>query len=226
MFLRKWIVKEPLTTKPRKGCLIILPGRGVPGSLMLHFCREMELRRTLLVSLEPYRLAWYPMPNGANDQKRACMGLPYAVNAVEEGIKRVQAAFGVENRDMALVGFSAGSVVALQVAMRSEQEFAACVSLAGAILEPGKVEPAKNQTPLVLQHNADDECFKWYERYLPMRHALESNGYKVHRLERPFGNHTLYVNDAINVARLIGPRLGYPQKWVEKYLEPKAQKMG
>ena len=224
MILRKWIVKPPLTKHPRRGAVIVLPGRGIPGSVMLRFCRQMELRRTMLACMEPYRLAWYPMPNGAGDQHLACLGLDFAVDMAAKEIKKFLEWQELKMEETILLGFSAGSVVALQLAIRSDQAWGGCVSLGGAILEPEKVAAAKNNTPIILQHNADDECFKWYERYLPMRDALEANGYNVTRLERPFGHHTFYVNDAVNVATLVALTLGYSKSFVKRYLLPKIEK--
>jgi len=221
MLIRKWIVKPPLTTKDRRGAIIALPGRGVPGTIMLRFCKDMELRRTMFAAVEPYKLAWYPQPFGPNDQYAAVAGMENSLEVLQDAIERFMQWQDLKPEETVLLGFSAGSVMALQLAMRSEEKWAACVSLAGAILEPEKVEPAKNETPIILQHNADDDCFKWHERYLPMREALEDNGYAVTRLERPFGRHTLYINDAVNVSKLLAPILGYPKGFAEKYLFPK-----
>lgn len=219
--IRRWIVKPPLTLNSRRGAVIVLPGRGVPGPLLFRFCREMELRRTLFAAIEPFRLAWYPQPNGPDDQKLACKGLGVAVEVVESELAKFMAWQGLAKKETILLGFSAGSVLALQLIMRSEEAWGGCVSLAGAILEPKKVPEAKNQTPVILQHNMDDQCFKWDERYLPMKSALEAKGYNLTCLERPFGNHTLYINDAVNVSKVISKTLGYPKGFYKNRLLPK-----
>lgn len=227
MFIRKITIKNPVTIHPERGCVVCLPGRGVPGFIMLRFARQMEMRRTVFATLDPLRLAWYPQPKGAHDQAATVNALPRATEAVREGIEKIKKATGFANSQIVLMGFSAGAVMALQVAMQEEAEpFAACVSLAGAIFEPWKVDKAKNQTPILLQHNRDDECFDWYERYLPMREALQDGGYNVIPLERDFGPHTLYVNDAVNVGEIIAPLLGYSKGFAKKYLHPKVKKKG
>lgn len=224
MKVRKIAIKNPLSDKPSKGCVICLPGLGVPAYIMLKFARHMELRRTTLATLEPYKLIWYPRPNGVRDQARTVMGLPYAVAAAREAVEKVKKATGFENDQIVLLGFSAGAVVGLQLAMQEEKPFAACVTMAGAIFEPHKVGKAKNQTPIILQHNRFDDCFDWHERYLPMRDALYANGYNLVLLERGYGNHTMYVDDAVNVSRRIAPILGYPKRFAEKYLDHKIKK--
>jgi predicted esterase len=123
-----------------------------------------------------------------------------------------------KHTDLTIV--SAGAVVALQVAMKAKEPFAACVSLAGAIFEPDKVKKPINNTPIILQHNKGDFCFDWYERYLPMKDALKKNGYDVTVLERPNGSHTLYIDDAVSVSKLIATSLGYP-KWYAENIKVK-----
>lgn len=221
MRVRKVIIKNTLSKKPPKGCVICFPGLGIPGFMMLKFARHMQLRRTTMAAIEPYKLIWYPRPNGPKDQSRTIMGLPYAVRAAYESVEKVKKFTGFDNEQIVLLGFSAGSVIALQLAMQTEKPFAACVSLAGAIFEPNKVIKAKTNTPIILQHNKHDDCFDWFERYLPMRQALLTNGYNLKLLERPYGQHTMYVDDAINVSRQIAPLLGYPKNFADKYLNKK-----
>lgn len=224
MFVRKIAIKNPLSEKPRKGAVICLPGLGVPAFLMLKFARQMELRRTTLVTLEPYKLQWYPRPKGAHDQAQTIKGLPFAVASAQTAVEQVKKALDLTNDQIVVMGFSAGAVVALQLGMQADEPFAATVALAGAVFEPDKVKPAKNDMPIILQHNKDDDCFDWWERYLPMRNALQQKGYNLNLMERPFGPHTLYVNDAVNVSRVIAPLLGYPKGFAKKYLDPKCQK--
>src|ERR1022692_3148753 len=159
MFLSKVLIKRPVTNKPVKGCIITIPGRGVPSSVLMKFCKYTCLRHSIVASLVPYKYAWYPLPNGINDQDASIAGLPHGVEAAAIGVEMVKNACGLTNSQIVLLGFSAGSVIALQLAMQTEEPFAGCVALAGAILETDKVSPAKNQTPFILQHNKDDACF-------------------------------------------------------------------
>ncbi|MFX8860386.1 hypothetical protein ABTM70_19810, partial [Acinetobacter baumannii] len=68
MKVRKITIKNPLSEKPTKGCVVCLPGLGVPAYVMLKFARHLEMRRTVMATLEPYKLVWYPRPNGVKDQ--------------------------------------------------------------------------------------------------------------------------------------------------------------
>lgn len=201
MKIAKWIVKEP--TRPSKQCVVALPGRGVPAKLMFHVIDGLGLTRSLRIALEPKGRAWYPMPKGANDQEAAVIGLGYAREEVLRAVSSIEKGWGIKKEDIVFVGFSAGSVVALNVVTETADPFAACISLSGAILEPDTVCPAAHQTPIILQHNGRDNVFEWQERYLPMREALERNNYRVIRAENPMGEHNIYRDDIQKVAQTL-----------------------
>lgn len=203
----KWVISEH--EGRRKGCVIGLPGRGIPVDVMDSLCHHMDLPNTLKISLQPIYLRWYPQPNGVEDQENAVSGMKEATAILSRKIRQVQRAFRLRRNQIALVGYSAGAVMALQMVACSEQPFAAVVSLAGAILEPEEYPIAKNQTPILLRHAVDDDCFSWEERYLPMRRTLLDNGYNLYTNEKQYGGHGLTVNDAEASGRFVGAHLGY-----------------
>lgn len=205
--INRWIVTEPKGR--RKGCIIGLPGRNIPADMMEKFCYHMQLPNTLSVCIEPHGLEWYPQPNGANDQADAVDGLQAAVKVLNSRISKIQRAFRLRRRQIALVGFSAGSVMAIQMAAHSEQPFAAIASLAGAILQPEKMPKAPNQTPILLRHAIDDDCFTWDERYLPMKNSLLEKGYNLYVSEKQSGGHGVGIEDARTIGRFVGTHLGY-----------------
>jgi len=205
--ISRWIVKEPQGA--RKGCIIALSGRGASLGMLDEFCHYMEVPQTLVISAEPNELCWYPQPNGANDQALAIKGLELAVDALGKYIAKVQRAFRLRRNKIVLLGFSAGAVMALQMAIRSDKPFAAAISLCGAILEPHKVPEAKNTTPILLRHAADDTCFSWEERYLPMKEALSDQGYDLYVSERNRGGHTVDMEDVEVVSNFVRDILRY-----------------
>ncbi len=226
MHINHWLIQEPKPGRPVKGCIIALPGRGVPGGLMLRYCHMMGLPNTLKVALVPKKRAWYPQPNGPEDQDAAVHGLNhYAVPNVLQAIEKVKKTWDIPQERIALLGFSAGAVVALQIAIESAAPYAACVSLAGAILVPEEVPPAHHQTPIILCHGELDFCFMWWERYLPMRQALTNRGYCVRTMEKPQGEHCLYVDDSLNLGEALAKPLGYSKSFVKKALLPRKKKI-
>jgi predicted esterase len=208
--INKWIINEPIGN--RQGCIIGLPGRNIPGEMMERFCKFMSLSNTLAIILEPHRLEWYPQPMGPDNQEEAVEGLKVAITELGKRIGKIQRAFRLRRNQIALMGFSAGAVMAIQVAAKSQQPFAAAVSLAGAILDPDGMSESQNQTPILLRHAIDDECFKWDERYLPMKNSLLEKNYNLYVSEKSEGGHGVSIEDAKVCGRFIAPHLGYNQE--------------
>jgi predicted esterase len=196
----------------RKGCVIALPGRNVTGEAMAGLCYHLNLPCTTIVVLEPNKLEWYPPPNGVHDQAQAVKGIDAAVKAINGTISRIQRGFRFKRSQIALVGVSAGSVMAIQVAAASDKPFAAVCAMAGAILEPDKLPKAKNQTPILLRHAYNDNCFTWEERYLPMKKALTDKGYNIFVSEKAEGAHNVSAHDAYVLGQFARRRLGYIDK--------------
>jgi predicted esterase len=207
--INRWNIIEPIGK--RKGCIIGLPGRGMEGAMMAKFCSHMELKNSMIVTLEPDGYEWYPAPNGANDQDQAVKGLGVAVNEINKRISKIQRAFHLRRQQIALIGYSAGAVMTLQLLAASKQPFAAVVCFAGAILEPGKMPAATNQTPVLLRHAYDDECFSWEERFMPMRDALLEKDYNLYVSEKSWGGHGINFDDVRTIGRFVGNNLGYEQ---------------
>jgi predicted esterase len=169
----------------------------------------MELYHTLRVCLEPDSYEWYPAPNGVNDQTSALRGMKYAVKDLNGAIKKIQHMWNLPRKKIALAGYSAGGVMALQMCSRSYHPFAGIASVSGAILDPASLKPAKHDTPILIRHNIDDDCFKWEERYLPMKEALQEKNYNVSLVEGQEGGHGLSRYDAELAGNFLAPLLGY-----------------
>lgn len=178
-------------------CVICVPGRGQDGSNFARAYHEVAgFKNTVFVGPTPHGYAWYPMPFSATDQTRALLGLPIARNAINAVADAISKKFDLPRSKMAILGFSAGGVMAIETASHSEEPFALVASHAGAILEPKNLPYCQcPDTPVILTHNRDDECFEWYERYVPMKTALKNQGYQTLTLERRFGGHRVLPQD-------------------------------
>jgi len=187
-----------------KSCVVFLPGRANSGALMGKVYYKAGLREQLLVSITPRDYAWYPMPNGANDQVAALAGQERARLTIEDVVTRVQNRYGFSRRNIVLCGYSAGGVMAIQVAAKSEEAFAGVVVHAGAILDTEALPPCTcPETIFLLTHCRDDLIFEWEERYVPMKNALLEQGYNVWTLERDEGGHMVDENDLMQSKRFI-----------------------
>lgn len=213
MFVREWEILVPL--EEPENCIVALSGRGMPASMLLQFCGDLYFSKTLIISLRPYGHSWYPQPISSKDQKDAVEGLEKTRHGIIKNLQTIKNGWGFDTKDIALIGFSAGAVVSLYTATRSKTPFKAAISLAGAIFEPEKVPICQHsETKFLLCHNQDDNCFDWFERYLPMKEALLERGYDVQTLERYYGGHCVTKRDVMAVSDYLGPILNYGEEWI------------
>lgn len=212
MIISKITFRNLLPREKTKGCLIALTGRGVPSEWMEKFSHVTGLSRTLKVAIEPRRLVWYPQPNGVQDQTLAVEGLKDAVEELEKTVDFVKKSHDFKDEEIAILGFSAGAVVALEFATQKNRNLLATISIAGAILEPWTIKKATNNSPIFLRHNLNDFCFDWEERYLPMKDQLKKKGYNLVLQESKWGGHDITKEDAEMVGHFLGQLLNYDNK--------------
>ncbi len=219
--IKEWVISPSSNTLNPSRCLVGLPGRANTAHMMIRLCNEMKLPDTLVVAMEPDGLAWYPQPYAADNQKAAVAGLAVARKSIEHAVQRIESGWGIDRSKIALVGYSAGAVMAIQVAAYAKKSYGAVASLCGAILEPSDLPQCKHpDTSFMLMHNQDDLCFDWQERYLPMKQALMKKKYKVNVLEEKYGGHMPCWLDIRTTGTFIG------QKIVDKnWTPPKEEDM-
>lgn len=180
-----------------KYAVICVPGRSNDGAMFARdYYEASKLKDTVFVGPTPDGYAWYPMPIDSTNQQNAVLGLPKAVKALESVQQAVEKRFGIGKSKTALVGFSAGGVVAIQTAAYSEKSYSSVVCHSGAILEPDDLPVCSHYNcPVLLTHTKDDYCFDWFERYLPMKTALIKKGYPAYVLEKNEGGHQVSKYD-------------------------------
>lgn len=184
--------------EPEKECLnmaVLMPGRGQPSAdMMARYDRYSELDNTRLLAVSPFE-EWYPAPKGADNQMEAVWGLKLSVPDFNDFVEKLEHEFQVPRSKIALIGFSAGAVMAIQAAAWSNRPYAAVIAHNGAILEPADLPRAKHDTPFLLLHNENDDCFSWDERYLPMKIALVDKKYNLDVIENEVGGHYISPED-------------------------------
>lgn len=207
---------------PAKGiptsCILVLPGRSQHGIELARAWLKTELEDTVIIAVTPNERQWYPQPYSSTDQDEAVAGLSIARDAIEEVLNKIEKEYDIPRNKIALVGFSAGGVMAINVAAHAEQELAGAVCHAGAILEPENLPLCRfKEMPIVLTHCEDDDVFDWEERYLPMTDALDRTGYNTYLVENEWGGHGIDLNDILCSAKIIAGRLGYSEEWMAQH---------
>lgn len=188
--------------------ILFLAGRGIPAEDTMSWAKLMGIQDALLVTAQTHQVAWYPAPNGANDQEYALLGIDNAVQNANKIIRSMNDAYEIPFEKIIVMGFSAGAVVAIQTVSRSEVALGGAIAYAGAILDPDSLPECRfPKMPILLRHNEDDDCFEWEERYLPMKKALRDKGYKLSVSESLFGGHRPALKDFLLFGNWIKSQL-------------------
>jgi predicted esterase len=171
--------------------ILFLPGKGGDVISLAFFYKEEQHR--LLVGVTPNNYEWYPTPNGPHDQENAVRGCEDAIPFIFDEIVHIERQYGIPPEKIAIVGFSAGGVMAIQAAAHIKNRLlGAIVSHSGTILDPNRLPHCKNpEIPIFLTHNRDDSVFTWKERYLPARLVLQKKEYCVLTCEGKTGGHKI-----------------------------------
>ena len=200
----KTVTYEPINPI---GTVILLTGRGGKAeTLVLKYKQFLDKSR--LIGIQPI-FEWYPMPNGANDQDEAVKGLAESIQKLKDHIDEIKNQYNLTYEEIALIGFSAGAVMAIQIATVFNETFAFVVSHNGAILEPEEIKECSLKTPIMLIHSKNDDCFSWEERYLPMKEALLEKNYNVFLIEKKNDEHAITQEDAYFASCYITEKFNY-----------------
>ncbi len=110
-------------------------------------------------AMNPAGFQWFPVPwiDGSTEAASA-EGLDRSATDLNAFLDHVMADYDLEARQVALVGFSQGTMMALQVAPRRPEEFACVVGFSGRLLNPEALEEEVLVRPpvLLLHGDADD----------------------------------------------------------------------
>lgn len=178
--------------------LIILPGRGMAPEMLLDYYAFWNEHSSYYLNIEINPTTeWYPAPNGPKDQQDAINGSKNTLISLNEKIIELQKLHNIERSQVYICGFSAGAVMALQLAINSDEDFGGIVAHSGAIFEIDDVPICKNDTRILLMHNKNDDCFTWDERYIPMKEALAKNKYNLTCYESMRGEHRITSSDVL-----------------------------
>ncbi|AJE47238.1 alpha/beta hydrolase [Celeribacter indicus] len=107
----------------------------------------------------PMGFQWFPIPwiDGSSEEE-ARAGMMRAVDELNDYLDTLLVDYGLEPDQLALVGFSQGTMMALHVAPRREDPVACVVGFSGRLLEPEMLEDEMRvKMPVLLLHGEEDE---------------------------------------------------------------------
>lgn len=183
-------------------CLVGLCGRGMGVGSMASLFEEIECPYSYL-SIQPKNYRWYEQPFSPEDQDAALESQKENILILNEYLDKNLKFLGFDTEKVIIFGFSAGGVMAIQHLATANKKYAGVACLSGAILSPNDLPEAKNDTRVLLKHSKDDDCFDWYERYLPMKNALLEKNYNLSVCELNYGGHSFTAKDVMICRQFI-----------------------
>lgn len=179
-----------------KSLVILLHGYGADGNDLIGLAQPLAgvLPDTAFVSPnapEPCRASpmgrqWFPIPyiDGSSDAEMM-EGFGKAKAAVDAYIDAQIAEFGLAADRIALVGFSQGTMMSLEVGPRRESALAGIVGFSGRLLRADKLDAEiKTKPPVLLIHGDADEVVP-PASLDDAKAALEAAGVPVEAHSRP-----------------------------------------
>lgn len=134
----------------------------------------------------PFGHQWFSLRSRAMHDMLA--GVEQAAPLLDHYIEAVKLRFGVNDKDIALVGFSQGTMTALYAGLRRPEPLAAIVGFSGALI--GAETLPQSKTPVCLIHGEQDEVVP-YAALAHAKLALESKAIAVETHARPMLGHSI-----------------------------------
>ncbi|MBY6005426.1 prolyl oligopeptidase family serine peptidase [Salipiger bermudensis] len=160
--------KEPVSGEKRS-CVVFLHGYGANGADLLGLADPLgeHLPDTLFVAPDapeacvgaPMGFQWFPIPwiDGSSEEE-AMQGMARAVEDLNAFLEALMVDEDLLPEQVALFGFSQGTMMALHVAPRREDEFAGIVAFSGRLLQPELLEDeVVSRPPVLLVHGDMDD---------------------------------------------------------------------
>lgn len=152
----------------------------------------------------PYGFQWFSLMD--RSPENLLSGIRKASDILNEFIDEQLAATGAQQ--LALVGFSQGTMTALHLALRRTPEIAAVVGFSGSLIAP-EILPQEiaARPPVCLIHGSADDVVPYASLALATEN-LEANGVSVTPHTRPFLGHSIDM-EGIEIAKeFLRERLG------------------
>lgn len=159
---------EPMSGDIRS-VLVFLHGYGANGDDLLGLAEPLSehLPDTLFVSPDapencagsPMGLQWFPIPwiDGSSEEESK-KGMISAVDDLNAFLDALMVDEDILPEQLALFGFSQGTMMALHVAPRREDPIAGVVAISGRLLEPELlVDEAVSHMPVMFVHGDEDD---------------------------------------------------------------------
>jgi len=183
----------PLSGGPAKSLVVFLHGYGADGNDLIEIGRVWGpvLPDTVFVAPHapdpcagaPMGRQWFPLADA--DQQKLGAGAVAAAPALDAFLDAELASHGLDDSRLALVGFSQGTMMALQVGPRRAKPIAGIVGYSGLLPGPEKLQAeAVSRPPILLIHGDADPVIPAMALHVSKR-FLDEAGFAVEAHVRP-----------------------------------------
>ena len=191
----------------------VAPTSGKPPKQLVIFCHGVGSDGQDLIGLSTYFAKVLPdaqfiSPNGPQAFDMASVGYQWfslnnpepasrlegtqaAAPVLDAFIDQQMAVYGLEEKDVALVGFSQGSMMSLHVGVRRQKQLAGILAYSGAVIAPELVaSELKSQPPVMMVHGTIDDVLPVAALYEGVS-ALQASGVQARGEAIPDLGHSL-----------------------------------
>lgn len=134
----------------------------------------------------PFGYQWFSLRDRSLAAMRQGVNLPKPY--LDAYIDAAKARFGVEDKDIILMGFSQGTMTALFVGLQRETPLAGIVGFCGALIGGDAI--TQTHTPVFLSHGEQDEVVPFAAMAVAKK-ELQEKGIAVETVARPYLGHSV-----------------------------------
>lgn len=203
----------PADGQPARAAVILLHGLGSNGADLITLAPHWARSLPHAVFLSPdapnaYDMAevpgarqWFSLAN--RDHAAMVAGLEACAPQFEHYLDAVASLYGLTNRQIALAGFSQGTMMALHAGQRRTPALAAIIGFSGVLLAP---HPAPQRPPVLLVHGMQDQVVP-FSALQASQTALEHSQTPVEVLQCPGLGHSIDEAGISRAARFLALHL-------------------
>ena len=180
--------RKPAASGRAKSLVVFLHGYGANGADLLDIGDVLaaQLSDTAFVAPDaaeripgaPFGYQWFPIPRfDGSSEAQATAGLQRSVQDLNAFLDQRLAYEGLGPEALALVGFSQGAMMSLEVAPRRAVAPAAVVAISGRLIQPERLKAEVTARPPVLIMHGDQDQVVAFEEMALAADALVAAGF-------------------------------------------------
>jgi len=209
-------IKNPRSGGKAKQLVILLHGWGADGPNLIDladfFAQALPDAQFIAPNApypceaNPYGYQWFSLMN--REPSHLLEGARGAAEILNRFIDEQLKSLGLENKNLALVGFSQGTMAGLHVALRRMPDIGCLVGFSGSLIGADVLaKEITSRPPVCLIHGDADDVVP-YSALAYAEAALKHSGVKVETHTRPFVGHSIDMEGIKIAGSFLSKHLG------------------